>query len=41
MKYVKLGVLTIFLLSACSGESKNGDAEIKRSELTQFEENLL
>lgn len=41
MKYLKLGILMIFLLSACSGESKSGDAEIKRSELTQFEENLL
>ncbi|MGB3262181.1 hypothetical protein [Paenisporosarcina sp.] len=41
MKYIKLGILMVLLLSACSGESKNGDAEIKRSELTQFEENLL
>ena len=41
MKYKTLGILLIFLLSACSGESKSGDAEIKRSELTQFEENLL
>ncbi|MCZ8537095.1 hypothetical protein M9R32_07890 [Paenisporosarcina quisquiliarum] len=41
MKYLTLGILMVFLLSACSGESKSGDAEIKRSELTNFEENLL
>lgn len=41
MKYLTFGILMIFLLSACSGESKSGDAEIKRSELTNFEENLL
>jgi len=41
MKYLILGILMIFLLTGCSDETVKGDAEIKRSELTQFEENLL
>lgn len=41
MKYLTLGILMVFLLTGCSDETLKGDAEIKRSELTQFEENLL
>lgn len=41
MKYLTLGLLMVFLLCACSDQSEEGDAKIKRTELTSFEENLL
>lgn len=41
MKYLTLGILMAFLLTGCSDETIKGDAQLKRAELTNFEENLL